>query len=65
MLILTLWCMAYHDVTVFGLGYDFLYKSNLGRGVLFLYSTLKMMRMIHVPLSCYSEMSLGFRIRGC
>ena len=29
--------MASHDVTVFGLGYDFLFKSNLGRCVLFLY----------------------------
>ena len=47
--------MASHDVTVFGLGYDFLYKSNLGRGVLFLYSTLKMMRMIHVTLLLYLQ----------
>ena len=47
--------MASHDVTVFGLGYDFLSKSNLGRCVLFLYSTLKMMRMIHVPLLLYLQ----------
>ena len=43
--------MASHDdVTVFGLGYGFLPKSNLGRCVLFLYFTFKMIWMIHVPL---------------
>ena len=55
--------MASHDVTVFGLGYDFLFKSNLGRCVLFLYSTLKMMRMIHVTLLlCLQDETKFYRI---
>ena len=52
--------MASHDVTVFGLGYEFLPKSNLGRCVLFLFSTLKMMRMIHVPLLNYLQNGTKF-----
>ena len=53
-------CMASHHVTVFGLGYNFLSKSNLRRCVLFLYSTLKMMWMIHVPLLIYLQNETKF-----
>ena len=31
MLILDLWGIGFHAVVVFGLGKDFLFKSNLGR----------------------------------
>ena len=47
MLILTLWFMAFHAVTVIGLAYDILYKSTLGRcAELLLYTILQLFALL-------------------
>ena len=48
MLILTLWLMAFHAVTVIGLGYEILYKSTLvGRcAELLLYTILQLFALL-------------------
>ena len=47
MLILTLWLMAFHAVTVIGLGYEILYKSTLGRCYYYILSCSSLPSWLH------------------